>query len=71
MDCQITRLALHFISIGQPRDTRRAVIKIDGFAEATAKYSDFHTALNQFLLECNFKTDEKGQPSLFKGGGIL
>jgi hypothetical protein len=45
--------------------------KIDGFAEATTKYSDFHAALNQFLVECSFKSEEKGQPSLFKGGGIL
>ena len=37
--------------------------KIDGFAEATTKYSDFHTALNQFLIECNFKKEEEGQPS--------
>lgn len=45
--------------------------RIDGFAEVTTKYSDFHTALNQFLVECGFKVEEKGQPSLFKGGGIL
>lgn len=45
--------------------------KIDGFAEATTKYSDFHTAFSQFLVECGFKSEEKGQPSLFKGGGIL
>ena len=37
--------------------------RIDGFAEATTKYSDFHTALNQFLIECNFKKEEEGQPS--------
>lgn len=45
--------------------------KIDGFAETTTKYSDFHSALNQFLLECNFKREDEGQPSLFEGGGII
>lgn len=44
--------------------------KIDGYAEITTKYSDFHSALEQFLLECNFKREDEGQPSLFEGGGI-
>lgn len=44
--------------------------KIDGFAEVTTKYSDSHSALNQFLLECNFKREDEGQPSLFEGGNI-
>jgi hypothetical protein len=44
--------------------------KIDGFAEITTKYSDFHSSLSRFLIECNFKREEEGQPSLFEGGGI-
>lgn len=44
--------------------------KIDGYAEVTTLYSDFHSALNQFLLECNFKREDEGQPSLFEGGDI-
>lgn len=39
--------------------------RIDGFAEMTTHYSDFHTAIEQFMLECNFKTEDNGQPSLF------
>jgi len=45
--------------------------KIDGYAEVTTRYSDFHSAINQFLSECNFKRENDGQPSLFKGGDIL
>jgi hypothetical protein len=44
--------------------------KIDGYADVTSKYWDFHSAFEQFLLECNFKRDDEGQPSLFEGGGI-
>jgi len=45
--------------------------RIDGYAEVTARYSDFHTALNQFLLECNIKREDDGaQTSLFEGGGF-
>ncbi|MDP2168101.1 MAG: hypothetical protein Q8J64_07205 [Thermodesulfovibrionales bacterium] len=44
---------------------------IDGYAEVTPHYSDFHSALNQFLLECNFKREDEGQFSLFKGGETL
>ena len=43
--------------------------KIDGYAEVTTKYSDFHSALDQFLLECNIRRDEDKQASLFEGGG--
>lgn len=44
--------------------------KIDGYAEVTTKYSDFHAALEQFLLECNVKREDDKQTSLFEGGGI-
>lgn len=44
--------------------------KIDGYAEVTTKYSDFHAALEQFLLECNLKREDDKQTSLFEGGGI-
>ncbi len=44
--------------------------KIDGYAEITTKYSDFHSALEQFLLECNFKKEDNGQLSIFEGGGM-
>lgn len=40
--------------------------KIDGYAEVSTQYSDFHSALDQFLLKCNFKRENDGQPSLFK-----
>lgn len=45
--------------------------KIDGYAEVTTRFSDFHSALNQFLIECNFKKKYDGQLPLFKGGDIL
>lgn len=41
---------------------------IDGYAEVTSSYSDFHSALAQFLLECNIRQEGHGQTSLFKGG---
>lgn len=44
--------------------------KIDGFAEVTLKYSDFHSALEQFLLECNIRREDDKQVSLFEGGGF-
>lgn len=45
--------------------------KIDGYAEVTIKYSDFSTALNQFLLECNIKYEsDSAQTSLFEGGAL-
>lgn len=46
--------------------------KIDGYAEVTGSYSDFHSALNQFLLKCNIRTEkeDEGQPSLFRKGDI-
>jgi hypothetical protein len=43
--------------------------KIDGYAEVTTLYSDFHSALEQFLLKCNIKTEDDGQANLFEGGG--
>jgi len=42
--------------------------KIDGYAETTTRYSDFHSAIEQFLLECNIKPEDDGQASLFEGG---
>ena len=39
--------------------------KIDGFAEMTTRYSDYHTAIDQFMIECKVKTEDKGQTSLF------
>lgn len=44
--------------------------KIDGYAEVTTGYADFHSALEQFLLECNIKPEDDGQASLFEGGGF-
>ena len=44
--------------------------KIDGHAEVTIKYSDFHAAVEQFLVECNVKREDDKQASLFEGGGI-
>jgi len=44
--------------------------KIDGYAEVTTKYSDFYSALEQFLLECNIKREDDKQVSLFEGGGF-
>lgn len=44
--------------------------KIDGYAEVTTKYSDFHAAVEQFLVECNVKREDDKQASLFEGGGI-
>lgn len=44
--------------------------KIDGHAEVTTKYSDFHAAVEQFLVECNVKREDDKQTSLFEGGGI-
>ncbi len=38
---------------------------IDGFAEVTTKYSDFHSALNRFLKDNNFKKAESPQMELF------
>ena len=45
--------------------------RIDGYAEVTARYSDFHTALEQLLIECNITHEADGaQTSLFEGGGF-
>lgn len=44
--------------------------KIDGYAEVTTLYSDFHSALKQFLLKCNIKTEDDIQANLFEGGGF-
>lgn len=43
--------------------------KIDGYAEVTMKYSDFHSALEQFMVECNLKREDDKQTSLFERGG--
>ncbi|MFH1562554.1 MAG: hypothetical protein ABIF11_03930 [Nitrospirota bacterium] len=42
--------------------------KIDGFAEITTKYYDFHSALNCFLRDNNFKKLDDSQLKLFNGG---
>jgi len=44
---------------------------IDGFAEVTKTYHDFHSALDRFLKDNNFRRPEGPQRSLFKGGEFL
>lgn len=44
---------------------------IDGFAEVTTKYSDFHSALNCFLKHNNFKKPESPQMELFERGDLV
>lgn len=41
---------------------------IDGFAEMTTKYYDFHSALNSFLKDNNFQKPKGSQLELFNGG---
>lgn len=41
---------------------------IDGFAERTTSYYDFHSALDRFIKDNNFKPPEIPQLSLFERG---
>ena len=41
--------------------------EIDGFAEETTSYHDFHSALNRFLEDNNFQGDKSPQLDFFKG----
>lgn len=47
---------------------QEAGLPIDGFAEVTAAYHDFPSALDRFLKDNNFQCAISPQPGLFEGG---
>jgi hypothetical protein len=44
---------------------------IDGYAEVSTTFHDFHSALNCFLKENNFKKPDDQQKELFRGGDFV